>query len=116
MTNTSEKIIIGIGLLSILLGLVLTYSKRKTKRELRKRVLAENNPDYSETAKNIKNSILKSKDLYKSLIIQVHPDKFLDAYKEIASELSARITKSKKNYDELMVLKIEVEEFINNIK
>jgi len=46
------------------------------------------------------------------LIVKVHPDKFSDSKKERATELSSRITKSKKNYEELYSLKIEVEEFL----
>lgn len=90
----------------------LVYKKRKAKKELKKRILADGNPDYKDTAKNIALSISKSKQLYKELITKVHPDIFLDNRKERATELSSRITKSRRNYDELITLEIEVKEFL----
>lgn len=71
---------------------------------------------FSETAKNITNSISKSKMLYKRLIIKVHPDKFSGDDKFLANDLSSKITKSKKNYNELSRLKIEVDSFLNKIR
>ena len=90
----------------------ILYKKNKRKRDLKRRVLADGNSDYSGTAKNISLSISKSKQLYKDLIVKVHPDRFQDDRKENATELSARITKAKRNYDELIGLEIEVKEFL----
>ena len=87
--------------------------KCREKRKLRKRVFEDRTEDFESTARNIANSISKSKALYKELIIKIHPDKFLDKEtKLIATELSSRITKSKRNFDELVKLKTEVEMFL----
>lgn len=75
--------------------------------------MSEGISDYKSVAQNIALSISKSKDLYKSLIVKVHPDKFIEEKKEEATELSTRITMAKKNYEELTRLKIEVEQFLN---
>lgn len=75
--------------------------------------MSEGKSDYKSVAQNIALSISKSKDLYKSLIVKVHPDKFIEEKKEEATELSTRITMAKKNYEELTRLKIEVEQFLN---
>ncbi|MBE7695764.1 hypothetical protein [Tenacibaculum finnmarkense] len=94
--------------------LVISYiKKRKAKNKIRNKILAEGN-DFSKTAKNITNSISKSKSLYKKLIVKVHPDRFFKDDKIIANELSSRITKSKKNYDDLIKLEIEVNKFLDN--
>ena len=106
-------IIISISVAVLLFPIVLiAYKKIKAKRHLRRRVLADGNSEYSETAKNIALSISKSKQLYKELIVKVHPDRFQDELKERATDLSARITKAKRNYDELITLEIEVKEFL----
>lgn len=91
---------------------LLTSKKRKFKRDLKKKVLQDGNKDYKGTVTNIIASITKSKSLYKKLIIQVHPDRFLDDKKIIAEELSSRITKSKKDYSQLCQLEIEVNDFL----
>ena len=106
-------IIVSISAAVLLLPVVfIAYKKRKAKRDLRRRVLADGNSEYSETARNIALSISKSKQLYKDLIVKVHPDRFQDDRKEKATELSARITKAKRNYDELVGLEVEVKDFL----
>jgi len=102
---------ISVAVLLLPVALIL-YKKKKEKSDLKRRVLADGNSDYSGTAKNIALSISKSKQLYKDLIVKVHPDRFQDDRKEKATELSARITKAKRNYDELVGLEIEVKEFL----
>lgn len=89
----------------------LIISQRK-KSKLRIKVLADGTKDYTGTAQNIANSISKSKSLYKELIVKVHPDRFTHDRKEEATVLAARITKAKRNYDELTLLKKEVEIFL----
>ena len=55
----------------------------------------------------------KGKKLYKDLITKAHPDRFLDdESKNLANDLSSRITKSKLNYQELKELEVEVREFL----
>ena len=105
--------IVGFSLICLLF-FVLFFVKLLKKNRLRKRVLSEGISDYKSVAQNIALSISKSKNLYKSLIIKVHPDKFMDEKKEEATVLSTRITIAKKNYEELTKLKTEVEQFLNN--
>lgn len=78
--------------------------------------MADSESDYTKTAKNIALSISKSKNLYKSLITEVHPDRFQDEKKLIAEQLSIKITNAKKNYKELISLKVEVDEFLKQHK
>ena len=47
--------------------------------------------------------------------MKVHPDRFFGEKKTIANELSAKITKSKKNYKELLELKTQVDDFLSEI-
>ena len=110
------KILGIISIITIIIFVTKFIIKQRKKSILRKKVLADGTDDYTGVAKNIANSISKSRELYKTLIVKVHPDKFLDSNKEIATELSARITKAKRNYDELTSLKTEVEKFLNDIK
>lgn len=88
--------------------------KQRNKSILRKKVLADGTDDYKGTAKNIANSISKSKSLYKELITKVHPNNFNDERIDLATELSSKITRAKRNYEELEKLSIEVDEFINS--
>ena len=84
------------------------YLKRFLRRKnLRKRVMADGSNDYSKTAKNIAQSIANSRSLYKELIGKTHPDRFVnDPQKQKkAAEIASLITASKRNYNELIVLK-----------
>jgi DNA-binding transcriptional regulator GbsR (MarR family) len=89
--------------------------KRKKKNELRKKILSEK-ISYSDTAKNITKSITQSNALYKKLITKIHPDLFEESKKNDVTELASEITKNKKNYNELIKLELEVEEFIKESK
>ena len=113
MKNKLIKLISIITVFPIIVNFIVA---RRKKSKLRKLVLEDSSNDYSITAKNIANSISKSRLLYKELITQIHPDRFLDDRKVKATELSARITKAKRNFDDLLELKIEVEEFLNSNK
>jgi hypothetical protein len=108
------KIIKVVSIITILPFIIQLIIKQRKKSILRKKVLADGTDDYKGAAKNIANSISKSRELYKELIVKIHPDRFLDERKIIATELSAKITKAKRNYDELNMLKIEVEAFLKN--
>lgn len=109
-------LIVSVILFLFFIYFLVTYKKRKLKREIRKKIAADGESDFAITAKNIAMSISKSKELYKSLITQIHPDRFLDERKIKATELSARITRSKKNYNELITIQLEVDEFLNEKK
>lgn len=109
-----NEILIALSLLALSPFLIINIRKRHKKNKLKRKVLADNH-DYAFTAKNIVDSISKSKNLYKELITLIHPDKFLEIEKKNeATKLASRITKSKKNYNDLINLKIEVTEFLNN--
>lgn len=96
----------------LVLPFVFQFIKEKRRKSKIRRTILADGEDFSVTAKNIANSIGKSRDLYKNLITKVHPDRFVDGKKERATELSSKITKSKKNFDELTRLKVEVEDFL----
>lgn len=110
-----KTIFIYFGIFLFLFGVyyLLTNKKRRLRRNIRKKLSEKEGDNFKSIFKNMVFSISKSKELYKSLITKVHPDRFTDDRKLKAEELSARITKSKKNYDELVKLKIEVENFLN---
>jgi hypothetical protein len=91
------------------------FIKRRKKSELRKKILSEE-ISYSDTAENITKSISHSNKLYKELITKTHPDLFEKENKLYATELSSKITKNKKNYNELLKLKLEVEDFLQTKK
>jgi hypothetical protein len=92
-------------------GIIIKNKRRKNK--LRKKILADGPSNYGEVAENIALSISKSKALYKELIVKVHPDRFLEEKKDMANELASKITKSKRNFEELSKLKTEVDAFLS---
>ena len=108
------KILKVISIVTVIPFLVQLVIRKRKKFILRKKVLADGTDDYIGTAKNIANSISKSRKLYKELIVKVHPDRFLDERRLVATELSAKITTVKRNFDELSLLKIEVDKFLND--
>jgi hypothetical protein len=97
--------------MSILSFVKTFFNERRKKSQLRKKILSEK-ISYTDTAENFTKSISHSDKLYKELITKIHPDLFEDNNKIYATELSAKITKNKKNYNELLKLKIEVENFL----
>lgn len=109
-----KYIILSIGLLTTVAVFYLIIRRRITRKQLRESLLNGIDEGFQETTHNIVLSISKSKDLYKSLIKQVHPDKFQDDKKAMATELSMKLTKAKRNYIELLKIKDEVDIFINN--
>jgi hypothetical protein len=108
-----SKILKFISIITIVPFVIQIILKQQKKSILRKKVLADGIDDYKGTAKNIANSISKSRSLYKELITKVHPNNFNDERIELATELSSKITNAKRNYEELVKLKIEVDKFIN---
>jgi hypothetical protein len=101
-------------ILLIIPFLIKYYRKYKKRNELRKSVLADGTTQYFETAKNIADSISKSKTLYKELITKIHPDKFHDKDKLIATELSTKVTNAKRNYNQLLIIKDEIDYFLRS--
>ncbi len=106
--------IVSIGLLTSVAVFYFLRKRYLARKHLRESLLRGIEDGFEETTQNIVLSISKSKDLYKNLIKQVHPDKFQDDKKAMATELSMKITKAKRNYKELLKLKNEVEFFKNN--
>ena len=102
--------------IAVFTGALVFYviTKKVKKYKLRKRVLADNKNDYSDTARNIALSISRAKLLYKELIVKVHPDKFSGNDAEQANILSAKITESKRDYNALQSLRQEVVDFLRN--
>lgn len=109
-----KYIILSIGLLTTVVVFYLLVRRRIARKQLRESLLNGIDEGFQETTHNIVLSISKSKDLYKSLIKQVHPDKFQDEKKIMATELSMKLTKAKRNYNELIKIKDEVEIFKNS--
>jgi hypothetical protein len=109
-----KYIILSIGLLTTVAVFYLLIRRRIARKQLRENLLNGIDEGFQETTHNIVLSISKSKDLYKSLIKQVHPDKFQDDKKAMATELSMKLTKAKRNYNELLKIKDEVEIFRNS--
>ncbi|WP_291399573.1 hypothetical protein [Daejeonella sp.] len=108
-----SKILKVLSIITVVPFIIQIIISQRKKSNLRKKVLADGTNDYIRTAQNIANSISKSKALYKELIVKVHPDRFTHDKKEEATELAARITKAKRNYDALTLLKKDVEDFLN---
>lgn len=98
----------------ILLGFYFIRKIYLVRKKLREQLLTDVDENFEETTQNIVLSISKSNALYKSLIKQVHPDKFQEDKRVVATELSMKITQAKRNYKELLKLKEEVEHFQNN--
>ena len=48
------------------------------------------------------------------MIVKVHPDKFQDEQKIHANNLSVKIIAAQRDFNELTILKLEVDNFINN--
>ena len=112
--NTEIYILIFVYIFFLLsaIWLLVTSKKRKERKVLKNKILGNRDLNYLDTAKNITMSISKSEALYKDLIAKVHPDKFQNKGNKRANELAARITASRRSYDELCKLEIEVVEFL----
>lgn len=65
------------------------------------------NPD--EQSKNVVDSIVKAHDLYKSLVIRVHPDRNPNN-REVAEELMKLLTSNKHNYSQLINIEKQINE------
>jgi len=63
---------------------------------------------------NLMNSIHYSRELYKELSKKCHPDRFVNTPKqEIAEEIFQRISKNKRNYEQLIFIKEEAIDKLN---
>lgn len=112
--NIETYILISAGTLFLLFVIcfLLIFKKRRVRRILKNKILADGGSSYLDIAKNITMSMSKSKILYRNLIVKVHPDKFQNDKNKKANELASRITVAKRNYDKLCKLEIEVGAFL----
>lgn len=79
------------------------------KRKIRKEIMEDGHSDFGSAARNIALSISQAKALSKSLLVKIHPDRMPVSKIERATALAARISESKRNYEGLKALEIEVE-------
>ena len=97
--------------------LVVPYIINKiiSRRKLRREILKDGNPDYNNTASNIIASMKMAKKLHKELILKVHPDKIQDdSKKEKRDELSAKVNNARRDYNKLVELKGEIDNFLQD--
>lgn len=101
---------------SVAISILFYFLYNKIKRyKIYKKVLEDNNEDYTSTAKNIADSISKARVLYKEYIIKVHPDRFPNdpVKQKRASELSSMLTESKRNYKKLLQISKLIDDEMN---
>lgn len=97
--------------------LVVPYIINKiiSRRKLRREILKDGNPDYINTASNIIASMKMAKKLHKELILKVHPDKLQDdSKKDKRDELSAKVNSARRDYNKLVELKDEIDNFLQD--
>ena len=58
---------------------------------------------------NVVDSMVKARQLYKELVIAIHPDKHIDQ-QDVAEDIMKRVVANKYNYHALVSLKKEIEE------
>jgi hypothetical protein len=115
--NTSVSIWFWIAVIELILivWLLLKIQKqRKKKMDLwnvkKSDLMKSGNVDMT----NLVNSIHHSRELYKELSSKCHPDRFVNMPEQkIAEELFQRISKNKRNYEQLVALKAEAIEKLN---
>ena len=103
--------------LTIFKILIIPYLVYKIieRRKLRREILKDGNPDYKNTASNIIASMKMAKKLHKDLILKVHSDKIQDdSKKEKADELAAKVNLARRDYNRLVALEKEIEEFLQD--
>jgi len=95
----------------------------KLKRKLRFMKIQFSNETNGLSGKDLFENITKSKALYKDLLIEFHPDKFIldEGRKKRAEVLSSKIAESKSSYRDLIIIAQSVKnefefsnKFINN--
>lgn len=63
---------------------------------------------HTDESVNVVDGMVKAKRLYKELVNKAHPDKNPDN-RALAEEITARLTKNKHNYAELLRIKEEID-------
>lgn len=111
-TGVNLWMIIAIVELVIIIVLItLIKSSNNSRSEIKKKVLAEGDIDFS----NLVNSSFNAEGLYRDILIKCHPDRFSPDTEKmvIANELSAKITKNKHDIKRLEELKEEAKTKLN---
>jgi len=62
----------------------------------------------TDESKNVVDGMVKARQLYKVLAIKAHPDKHPDK-RDVAEDITSRLTCNKHNYAALLMLKEEIE-------
>lgn len=98
-------------LVIIIVLITLIKSSNNSRSEIKKKVLAEGDIDFS----NLVNSSFNAEGLYRDILIKCHPDRFAPDTEKmvIANELSAKITKNKHDIKRLEELKEEAKTKLN---
>ena len=98
-------------LVIIIVLITLIKSSNNSRSEIKKKVLAEGDIDFS----NLVNSSFNAEGLYRDILIKCHPDRFAPDTEKmvIANELSAKITKNKHDIKRLEELKEEAKPKLN---
>jgi len=68
--------------------------------------------DYASEGRNIALSIVNCKKLHKELVKKIHPDRLNESQKDHADKLMQEINSSKYDFNQLIVLKSKIEEFL----
>jgi DNA-binding transcriptional regulator GbsR (MarR family) len=97
----------------IILSLVLRIKKRSSDFIGVKKSDLRNTGDNADM-KNLVNSIAKSRELYKELSRQCHPDRFVNTdLQSIAEDIFQEVSRNKRDYKRLLALKESAIEKLN---
>jgi len=113
----NKTVLISISVICLSIPSILLYKifkKRKLKSRIKQQIITDDGDiNYKEIGKNIAYGMSsKREELYKRLIIQIHPDRFTDDRNVTATELSQRITEAKHNYSALVEIEKDVNKFL----
>ena len=69
----------------------------------------------SDQSQNVVDGMVKAKALYKELSLLAHPDRNQE-HRDVAEELMKKVVQNRHNYSQLLMLKAEIKEKLQNIK
>lgn len=113
-STTGVNIWMIVAIVELVIIIVLLLSRKPTNNrqsDIKKKVLAEGDIDFS----NLVNSSFNAEGLYKDILVKCHPDRFAPDTEKmaIANELSAKVTKNKHDIKRLNELKEEAKMKLN---
>ena len=113
-STTGVNIWMIVAIVELVIIIVLLLSRKPTNNrqsDIKKKVLAEGDIDFS----NLVNSSFNAEGLYKDILVKCHPDRFAPDTEKmaIANELSAKVTKNKHDIKRLNKLKEEAKMKLN---